>query len=420
MKRSKRSRSVRRRNRRARRRTQAPRRIRSSLGALTSSALALPGLAGNAVADSPAERIRIDYGFSFYAEDDLDDSKLAAGDKGRYEIEMHQLHIESPLTERIDVGVDLVYETMSGATPWYVVPDADGDPIQVMTGATVEDTRTDALVTTSYFFGNGTAQLGGGVSVENDYLAFNGSLGGELHFNEKNTTLSARAGLSIDQIEPTDSDLYPERPDKEDKQSYSISTGIAQVLGEGSLVQSNVSFKHSRGFLSDPYKRVLVAGAPVADSRPDQRNQFAWLTQLRHHFAPIDGTLHADYRLYADDWEVISHTFELAWYQTLWERLRLIPSARYYSQSSAKFYAPFFVLPTGGEHSSDYRLSPYGALALRFRAEVPLTLWNVDLLASAGYERYMSSGDFALGDVSVENPGLVSFNLLSVGLSTRF
>ena len=53
----------------------------------------------------------------------------------------------------------------------------------------------------------------------------------------------------------------------------------------------------------------------------------------------------------------------------LWSSFRLIPSLRYYTQSQADFYAPYYISErSDGYYSSDYRLSPYGALAWRVKA----------------------------------------------------
>ncbi len=396
---------------------------RTALHALTSGALALPGLSSPASAETPETRIQAEYGFSFYSEDSLPRSKVTdGGERDRYEVEMHQFGARAPIGDRMDVEVDIVYETMSGATPWYVIPDpGGGDPIQVMTGATVEDTRTDVLATGNYYFDSAKASLGGGVSFENDYLSINGSTAGEWSLNENNTTISSGIGFSYDTIEPTDSDIFPLRPEKENKQAYSIFAGISQVISHSAALQSMVTFQHSRGFLSDPYKQALVEATPVADTRPDQRNQFSWLTRVRQHVDLLNGTVHADYQLYVDDWEVSSHTLELAWYQSLWDGLRLVPHARYYTQSQAKFYAPYFEQARGdGFHTSDYRLSPYGALSWGVKAETEFATWALDWRATLAWERYWSSGDLALGEVSVENPGLVSFNLISISLTGRF
>lgn len=416
----KRKRSRTRQRRRARRRlAQQP---SSVVRALTASALALPGLAGPARADAPPSEPRSDYRYSRYAEDALPTRKVATGgETSRYEIDIHQFRFESGISDRIGVGIDVSHETMSGATPWYVTPDANGDPVQVMTGATVDEARTDALIAGDYYFERGKASLSGGISSENDYFAINGSLGGERNFNEKNTTLAGGIGLSIDQLSPSDTEEYPTRPKSEDKQSYSGTLALSQVLGDSTLGQLSLKYQHATGFLSDPYKLAFVDGVPETDERPGTRNQLSALARLRKHFRSLDGSLHLDYTFYGDDWELYSHTIELAWYQTFFDRFRVIPSARYYSQSQAEFYAPFYnVARSDGLRSSDYRLSPFGAYSYRIAAELPFEFFEFKWHVAAAFERYVSDADVALESVSVANPGLVSYNLYTIGLTGRF
>ena len=405
----------------ARRRTQR-RRKPSALAALTSGALALPGLAGSAAAEGLTDQISSEYNYSHYSEASIPASKVAPGsERGRYDIDMHQVRLAAPIGERTALGLDVVYETMSGATPWYVIPGDNGEPVQVMTGATVEDKRTDVLLEGKYFMDRSLASLSGGVSFEKDYFAINGGLGGQLDFNEKNTTLSGGLGVSIDSINPTDASEFPLRPDHENKQSYSGYIGLSQVLRRNVAVQSTLTYGLGTGFLSDPYKQALVMGEPVADSRPDLRNQIAWLTRYRHHFPSLNGTFHADYQFYWDDWHITAHTLEVAWYQSLFESVRLIPSFRYYTQGQTDFYANYYEQArSDGYYSSDYRLSPYGAISWRLRAETHFRTWQLDWVGSFSWERYLSSGSYALQKVSAPNPGLVSFDLFSVGVTTRF
>jgi len=394
------------------------------LAALTASALALPGLASFARAETPVDRWTASHATSFYVEDDLDSAKVAPGSEtSRYEIRTHQLDLRAPFTDRTDLALHFVHESMSGATPWFVEPDADGEPVQVMSGATVKDTRQDFLGTGSYYLDNGRLSLSGGLSTENDYFSGNGGLEAAVDFNEKTTTLSSGFGFSFDTIEPTDANLFPTRVSEEEKQSYSIFAAISQVVNREAQLQSGLTFQHSTGFLSDPYKLVSVGGVNLADSRPDSRNQVSWLTRYRHHFSGVEGTLHADYRFYLDDWEVYSHTVELAWYQSIFERFRLIPSLRYYDQSQASFYSPYFlVLPSDGFASSDYRLSPYGAISWKLKAEATLTdlPFEMDWIVGIAWERYLSGGELALSEVRFENPGLVSFNVFTLNLTARF
>jgi len=406
-----------------RRRSRGP---SKALRALTSGALSLPGLAGNAGAQEQPDRVRADYSFSLYREDDMDRSKVASGSTQRYEIETHQVRVGAPIGDRFDVAVDFMYETMSGATPYYITPDEDGTPLQVMTGATVEETRYDVFGKGSFQLDQARVGAGGGISLENDYFAWNGAVDGEHYFHDKNTVLGGGLGFSIDTIEPTGGGTEG-RVVEEDKQSYSGFVGVTQLLGRSASINSTLNYQYSTGFLSDPYKKVVIVPAnlglaePVPDSRPDQRHQVSWLTRYRHHFDAINATFHTDYRFYLDDWKIMSHTAEVAWYQGLWRYLSVIPSFRYYSQSQASFYAPYFDYePKSGHWSSDYRLSPYGALAWRIKAETRFSTWMLRWIGAVTYERYMSSADFALGRVKTENPGLVSFNMLSFSLTGRF
>jgi hypothetical protein len=409
-------------NRAARRRA---RHLRRSLGerkgvlaALTAGAMFLPGLAR-----AQEESWSVDYSYSLYSEDDVDSSKLNAGSAERYDIDTHLLSMRGPITGRMDFGIDLVHETMSGATPWFVEPDANGDPVLVMTGASVEDTRTDFNGHGTYYFDTARLNLQSGYSTEDDYSAINVGFGTEHDFDEKNTTLSWGLGLSMDELDPTPTATNP-NPDTEDKRTISVMAGWSQVINRSSAFQAILSYQNGDGFLSDPYKLVSVAGSNVADNRPDTRNQFALMTRYRRHFPSVTGTLHLDYRFYYDDWDINSHTVELAWYQTLFEVLTITPSVRYYSQSQADFYGPFFVNALGaGDHaSSDYRLSPYGALSGKLKVETRISDWpfHMSWKLGASYERYQSSGSLALGSVDVENPGLVEFNVIMVTLSARF
>jgi hypothetical protein len=400
-------------------RVPAPTRRKSAaLQTLTSSALAITGFANHARADSPIERPIADYTFSWYEEEDFDEGGIEVE---RYEIETHQLSFKAPLRGRMDLGIDLMWEKMSGGSPWVVTP----GPVQVMSGATIKDERTDVLLSSSYFFDSGRAGITSGYSTENDYDSWNFGIDGERHFNEKNTTLSGGVGVSLDKIEPVQrGDGFGTRPSSENKQSYAVSLGLSQILGRNTVVQGNLTYKHNRDYLSDPYK-VYFAGGFFPDTRPDERNQFTVLTRLRRHFDFVNATLHADYQFYVDDWSMDSHTFELAWHQTLFDHLRLVPHVRYYAQSEADFYSLFSLAPPapGDEFSNDYRLSGFGAYSYGMHAELDFQLpftgkreWQLRV----GAERYESDGDLAFSKSPQDPLGLVDFYMVSISLGVRF
>ena len=111
---------------------------------------------------------------------------------------------------------------------------------------------------------------------------------------------------------------------------------------------------------------------------------------------------------------------------------------RWYTQGKADFYDTLLIGNQPTHHSSDYRLSPYGAVSYKLKAEVNFpSVWQydapnwlravgitdgVDLIASVAYERYYSDGDISIRSVSEseEAPGLVRFRVVSVSLSGRF
>jgi hypothetical protein len=169
------------------------------------------------------------------------------------------------------------------------------------------------------------------------------------------------------------------------------------------------------GYLSDPYKKVWRADLSntVADARPNERQQLVLNVRMRHYLPAVRAALHVDYRFFDDDWDISSHTVDLAWYQNLGDNWQLTPSLRYYSQSQAYFYGPFFYnARSDGYASSDYRLSPYGALSFRLRLE---RNWG-EFSTNVEWESYRAAASLALDDVGVENPGLVEFDILSLGL----
>lgn len=97
---------------------------------------------------------------------------------------------------------------------------------------------------------------------------------------------------------------------------------------------------------------------------------------------------------------------------------RLSPGVRWYSQSQAEFYAPYYQsLRDDGRASSDYRLSPYGAISLRVDLRRAL---GHDWELGVGAEWYEASADYAIGSVKLENPALVEYWILSARLGKRF
>ena len=82
-----------------------------ALTALTTAALALPGLSPDTQAGTPAER-QWDVGFFYYDEGE-----------GRMTVESLQQSLTLPLGERFDLTLNAVRDSISGASPIYNLPE---------------------------------------------------------------------------------------------------------------------------------------------------------------------------------------------------------------------------------------------------------------------------------------------------------
>jgi Protein of unknown function (DUF3570) len=113
---------------------------------------------------------------------------------------------------------------------------------------------------------------------------------------------------------------------------------------------------------------------------------------------------------------VVSHTFKLAWYQQIDAQVTVAPNVRYYSQSQADFYFPIDNSLRTQTQSSDYRLSPYGAITTGVQLIARFGQWQTFL----SVDRYDSSAEFALAQVTTENPGLVDALFFTFGFDYSF
>lgn len=198
-----------------------------SIIALSSSALALPGIA---LADSPPTQSTISYKISNYQEDDLSRSEVPFGELERYDIDVHQFQLVTPVGRNMSLQVAANYESLSGASPWFTSRGLDSQPVVNLSGASgINDSRTDVSIGGRYYLENGSFSGSIGYSEENDYRAVYFGFSGERHYNNNQTTLSAGFSHSSDDISPTDAELF-NRVLEEDKRSNSVYFSISQII----------------------------------------------------------------------------------------------------------------------------------------------------------------------------------------------
>ena len=367
------------------------------------AAMSLPAFA----ATQPVEST-LSVGVSNYQEADVPPHLVVGGDNRRYDVDIRQFRLLTPVGRNWSLGLDLSQETMSGASPWATVAGPGGEPALIMSGATIRDTRTETSVTATRYGDDYSIATTLTRSEEDDYDAISPSLSGEWTFNDDLTTVSAGVSQSHDVIEPTDAAAFG-RVSREERQSRSASIGVSQVIDRSSAVYAGLSVTDHSGYLSDPYK--------LRDTRPEERLERALSIRYRHFLDGPNAAVHLDYRYFDDDWGIASHTLHTSWYQNFGAWFQVVPNVRYYSQSEADFYRPVdeFGLPLDVHQSSDFRLSAYGAFTFGVKGIIQQPGWSLTISA----DRYVGNEKYGLAS-GIPHPARLEFTLASIVLDIKF
>ena len=366
---------------------------------LMAAAVALPGVSTAATSIDSGD-IVVDFKHLLYEEqNDL------------MSVDADYISVAMAITDQSDLSVSIEYETISGASPIFMSPDADGMPVLVKSGASITDQRTAVSASFNYFLDSGKISVSPSWSDENDYTSNAVTVQYEWGANSNNTTFAVGAGFADERVWAT-GDLV-----RNDKEGSSAFFGVTQVISTKSLMQFNVSFSNESGFLSDPYKLTQIQDTIAADARPDDRTQISGLARYIRHMG--EGfSVRLAYRYFQDDWDVQSHTLEAAWYQELSSGWLINPSVRYYTQDKARFYEPYFVeLRDDGYYSSDFRLASFGSIMAGLT--VGKTIFGSTRF-TLGVDFYERRGELKLGGEHSLDPEPLSSYVVTVGLKHTF
>lgn len=393
----------------------------NTLQALTSAALILPGLLASPT--KAAETDSVDIQYSHYQEGKRELSNVP---NERDPIETDTFHLSSniSLTDRIKFAFDYTQDTWSGATPVTTSPLAangnspiqensinglttvgaspiinsrilldqsnnplkqdsktgqvlgtDSQLVHVLSSASPE-TRKQSDFKLSYEWDEATINLGGGLSLENDYESRYGNISGRWDINQKLTSL--KLGLSYTNSDTSaiidhDASPYLTKTAFQDqiefrggseilhgnKVDWATNIGITQIINKNALLDINAGYTNSTGYMENPYKATTVifidpdsispnSDIPIIgdvrallEQRPDSRNQLSLSSKYVQYIDPLNAALHLSYSFSYDDWGINAHTFEAEWVQPLKYGWTITPRVRYYSQGSADFYTPY-------------------------------------------------------------------------------
>jgi Protein of unknown function (DUF3570) len=320
---------------------------------------------------------------------------------GRVDVLTQVASADEDIGPDFHLGVTLINDAISGASPTGVRAPAGSDQVPV---ETLTDHRKAWEVDLARQFERVRATVGVSESREHDYVSRGASLNTLTDFNEKNTTLLTGVAGHDDDVKTYTSPARLYLP----KHVFDAILGVTQLLDPRTSVTLNVSWGRETGDLNDQYKLVekteeLVPGSffPLAflENLPDTRSMADAYASINRSYPGLGGALEASYRFYGDTFGIVANTVEVQWLQKVGTRLTVAPNLRFYEQNAADFYyynlddtslAPTHVPnPDAPHYSSDYRLSSLyavtGGLKMTYK-------WNDRLQMDVAYDQYRMRG----------------------------
>lgn len=300
-----------------------------------------------------------------------------------------------------------------------------GTPWLASSGASAQDALASVVINYSHSSDDRNFIWNADVAFSNEYDYTSIGFGGGVAklFNQKNTELSLKANVYLDQwrpILPTElheydkygssflnngyfsgvtvydqnglaSNAYLPSQFKEiqsvNRNSYSLSFSFSQILTKKLQLSLFFDVLQQEGLLSTPYHRIYFADKanyyigqtqyiPVYETTenvgvyrladdierlPKSRFKLPIGVRLNYY---INETfkLRTYYRYYTDNWGISAHTANIEVPIKLNDNFTVYPMYRYYTQTESKYFAPFEThLSTEKYYTSDYDLSTFNS-----------------------------------------------------------
>jgi hypothetical protein len=199
----------------------------------------------------------------------------------------------------------------------------------------------------------------GKFSDESDYRSIYVGARTEADLAQRNATVGIGGGISVDKVDASGSQgplggiaLLCKGDLSATSTScpldiYNTYAKVSQIVGKDTVVGANYEIAYLDGYQSNPYRQVPVPvlGTYVPERHPFARTRQAAAASVRHFFPASQTTLVAAYRFYWDDWHIHAHTPEIRLIQEVGLHADASFMYRYYRQTAAYFYKPFYPDP---------------------------------------------------------------------------
>lgn len=202
-------------------------------------------------------------------------------------------------------------------------------------------------------------------SKENDYESHGGTLSLAQDFADKSTNLVLALSGIFDDVGRS-GDTSFSKP----LNTFGARVALTQILDTQTLIQLSYDLFIINGFQESAYRKVrLLDGTPgcapmlgpdgmianlgvlddpkafngcrIYENVPDDRMRHAFALQGRRAFGP-EWSAGLGYRLYTDDWGLLSHTVEARLSFLPADHTTLALRYRFYTQGKASFYKPYY------------------------------------------------------------------------------
>ncbi|MFQ5651153.1 MAG: DUF3570 domain-containing protein [bacterium] len=207
---------------------------------------------------------------------------------------------------------------------------------------TPDEVRHELGAGITQLINGGTLSVNGLFSKEHDYRSVTLAGSFSYPFAQKNTTLQLGLVRSWDKIFPQIRDW------RKEKDVYTASINLTQVLSKRLIGQLIASYNHSKGLLSDPYQVVqLIQNSEplmLEPVHPNERTRKAFGVRMNYKIERTSA-LQFGIRYYWDDWAVRSFTTSISFLQHVSEATTVGLGFRNYFQSRAFFYKEKYEQP---------------------------------------------------------------------------
>jgi hypothetical protein len=276
--------------------------------------------------------------------------------------------------------------------------------VDVVSAATArwDERRIEAGATATARVAGTDATVGYTTSGENDWRSHAAEVGLARELARRNTTIALGYGYTDNRVGRAEDPTF--------ERALTVHGGrlaLTQLLGPRTLASIAYTVQRSTGYHASPYRYVTDAtGASRPETHPAERVRHAITLRVIRAVGAAT-SIDAQYRLYADDWGIASHTVTAAIARELTDSLDLRLRARGYYQGRAAFYREAYEMPMQ-YMSADRELSTFwdagGGVRLAWHGE------HVEIAAKADaiYYRFADYARLA-GRVAVVTGGGVTW-----------